>query len=84
MRTIRNIRLWDESPSSKPWTIQQIRTYYKFTSIENDRYTVVRQYLQVMLSARELSYDDLPSNHGSMKNWSSPMAMAFLWRMSPE
>jgi uncharacterized membrane protein (UPF0182 family) len=44
--------------------LQQIRTYYKFIDIDNDRYTINGKYMQVMLSPRELSYDDLPS-----KSW---------------
>ncbi|MDR2018412.1 MAG: UPF0182 family protein [Syntrophobacterales bacterium] len=63
--TIKNIRLWDESPLLKTYSqLQQIRTYYRFHSIDNDRYTIGGEYRQVLLSARELSYDDLPS-----KSW---------------
>jgi len=60
--TIKNVRLWDEAPLLKTYSqLQQIRTYYRFTNIDNDRYTIDGEYRQVMLSARELSYDDLPS-----------------------
>ena len=63
--TIKNIRLWDHAPLLKTYSqLQQIRTYYKFHDVDNDRYTVNGQYTQVMLSPRELSYADLPS-----KNW---------------
>jgi uncharacterized protein len=63
--TMKNVRLWDESPLLKTYSqLQQIRTYYKFNGIDNDRYTINGEYRQVMLSARELSYDDLPS-----KSW---------------
>ncbi len=63
--TIKNIRLWDHAPLLKTYSqLQQIRTYYKFFDVDNDRYTVNGQYSQVMLSPRELSYADLPS-----KNW---------------
>ncbi|MCK9228954.1 MAG: UPF0182 family protein [Syntrophorhabdaceae bacterium] len=63
--TIKNVRLWDESPLLKTYSqLQQIRTYYKFSGIDNDRYTIDGEYGQVMLSTRELSYDDLPS-----KSW---------------
>jgi uncharacterized protein len=62
---MKNIRLWDEAPLLKTYgQLQQIRTYYRFTSIDNDRYMVNGEYRQVMLSARELSYSDLPS-----KSW---------------
>lgn len=60
--TIKNIRLWDHAPLLKTYSqLQQIRTYYRFTDIDNDRYTVNGIYRQVMLSPRELSYADLPS-----------------------
>lgn len=63
--TIKNIRLWDHAPLLKTYSqLQQIRTYYKFFDVDNDRYRVNGQYTQVMLSPRELSYVDLPS-----KNW---------------
>jgi uncharacterized membrane protein (UPF0182 family) len=63
--TIKNIRLWDHAPLLKTYSqLQQIRTYYKFFDVDNDRYMVNGQYTQVMLSPRELSYGDLPS-----RNW---------------
>ncbi|HYV31980.1 MAG TPA: UPF0182 family protein, partial [Candidatus Binatia bacterium] len=63
--TIKNIRLWDHEPLLKTYSqLQQIRTYYKFFDVDNDRYMVNGQYTQVMLSPRELSYADLPS-----RNW---------------
>jgi len=63
--TIKNIRLWDHSPLLRTYSqLQQIRTYYKFADVDNDRYTVNGEYMQVMLSPRELSYNDLPS-----KSW---------------
>ena len=63
--TIKNIRLWDHAPLLTTYSqLQQIRTYYKFFDVDNDRYLVNGRYTQVMLSPRELSYADLPS-----KNW---------------
>jgi uncharacterized membrane protein (UPF0182 family) len=63
--TIKNIRLWDNNPLLRTYSqLQQIRTYYKFTDVDNDRYTINGEYKQVMLSPRELSYSDLPS-----KSW---------------
>ncbi len=60
--TIKNIRLWDHSPLLRTYSqLQQIRTYYKFADVDNDRYTINGEYMQVMLSPRELSYNDLPS-----------------------
>ncbi|HIJ58993.1 MAG TPA: UPF0182 family protein [Nitrospirae bacterium] len=63
--TIKNIRLWDHSPLLRTYSqLQQIRTYYRFADVDNDRYTINGEYIQVMLSPRELSYNDLPS-----KSW---------------
>jgi len=63
--TIKNIRLWDETPLLKTYSqLQQIRTYYRFSGIDTDRYTIGGAYRQVMLAPRELSYNDLPS-----KSW---------------
>jgi uncharacterized membrane protein (UPF0182 family) len=65
LSTIQNIRLWDEEPLLKTYSqLQQIRTYYHFSDVDNDRYTVNNNYLQVMLSPREISYADLPE-----KSW---------------
>ena len=63
--TIKNIRLWDDAPLLKTYgQLQQIRTYYSFKDVDNDRYTLNGEYMQVMLSPRELSSDNLPS-----KSW---------------
>jgi uncharacterized membrane protein (UPF0182 family) len=60
--TIQNIRLWDHRPLLRTFgQLQEIRTYYKFLDVDNDRYTVGGQYRQLMLSARELSYQHLQS-----------------------
>jgi len=63
--TIKNIRLWDNEPLLRTYSqLQQIRTYYRFIDIDNDRYTINGEYRQVMLAPRELSYADLPN-----KSW---------------
>jgi hypothetical protein len=60
--TIKNIRLWDTRPLLATYSqLQEIRTYYKFTDIDIDRYTLNGEYRQVTLSPRELSSQDLPS-----------------------
>ena len=41
--------------------LQEIRTYYKFVDVDNDRYIVNGEYRQLMLSPRELSYQHLQS-----------------------
>ena len=60
--TIKNIRLWDHRPLLVTYAqLQEIRTYYRFVDVDNDRYMVDGQLRQVMLSPRELSYRNLPS-----------------------
>ncbi len=60
--TIKNIRLWNHAPLLQTYSqMQEIRTYYKFVDIDNDRYLINGEYRQIMLSPRELSYSSLPS-----------------------
>ncbi|HET6461314.1 MAG TPA: UPF0182 family protein [Syntrophales bacterium] len=60
--TIKNVRLWDHGPLLQTYgQLQEMRTYYKFISVHNDRYMVNGEYRQVMLSPRELFYQALPS-----------------------
>src|SRR3989338_3522597 len=63
--TIKNVRLWDREPLLSTFSqIQEIRTYYEFASVDNDRYTIDGEVRQIMLSPRELASDSLPN-----KNW---------------
>ncbi len=60
--TIENVPLWNEQPLLDSFgQLQEIRTYYDFMSVDNDRYTINGQYRQIMLSARELNARSLPS-----------------------
>jgi uncharacterized membrane protein (UPF0182 family) len=60
--TLDNVRLWDHQPLLETFgQIQEIRTYYDFTAVDNDRYTIDGQLRQVMLSARELNPAALPN-----------------------
>jgi uncharacterized membrane protein (UPF0182 family) len=59
--TMRNVRLWDHKPLLTTFAqLQEIRTYYDFESVDNDRYWINGQYVQVSLSPRELSSSSLP------------------------
>jgi uncharacterized protein len=59
--TIKNVRLWDHRPLLETYSeLQEIRTYYNFFDVDNDRYTINGEYLQTMLSPRELSSEKLP------------------------
>ncbi len=63
--TIKNIRLWDHRPLLDTFSqIQEIRTYYRFSSVGNDRYMINGEYRQTMLSPRELSTESIPT-----RNW---------------
>ena len=60
--TIKSVRLWDRQPLLDTFgQVQEIRTYYDFASVDNDRYTIDGQYRQIMLSPRELNSESLPS-----------------------
>lgn len=63
--TIKNVRLWEREPLLSTFSqIQEIRTYYEFSSVDNDRYTINNELRQIMLSPRELASDSLPN-----KSW---------------
>ena len=60
--TINNVRLWDHGPLLDTFSqIQEIRTYYEFASVDNDRYVIDGEYRQTMLSSRELNSNSLPN-----------------------
>lgn len=61
--TIDNIRLWDVKPLLASYSqLQEIRTYYKFTDADVDRYLLDGKYQQVMTTAREFDATQLPPN----------------------
>ncbi len=63
--TIKNVRLWDREQLLSTFSqIQEIRTYYEFVSIDNDRYMINDEIRQIMLSPRELASESLPN-----RNW---------------
>lgn len=63
--TIHSIRLWDHEPLLDALKqIQEIRTYYDFVSVDNDRYYSNGELQQFMLSPRELNSAGLPE-----RNW---------------
>ncbi len=65
--TLDNIRLWDwRALQDTLRQIQEIRTYYDFPDVDVDRYRTGGQVRQMMLAARELDVDKLPS---SSRNW---------------
>jgi uncharacterized membrane protein (UPF0182 family) len=60
--TIENVRLWDREPLLQTFgQLQEIRTYYDFVSVDDDRYWIDGNYRQVLLSPRELNAASLPT-----------------------
>jgi uncharacterized protein len=61
--TVRNIRLWDPAVLTRTYQrLQEVRTFYRFTDVDVDRYEVNNETTQILLSARELNPDSLPSD----------------------
>jgi uncharacterized protein len=66
---LQNVRLWDPSLLQLAYKqLQAIRTYYQFADVDIDRYRVNGELRQVLLSARELSIEDLPPES---QNWAN-------------
>jgi hypothetical protein len=60
--TIENVRLWDRDPLLQTFgQLQEIRTYYDFVSVDDDRYWIDGKYRQILLSPRELNVRSLPT-----------------------
>ncbi len=60
--TIDNVRLWDGEPLLRTLgQLQEIRTYYDFVSVDDDRYWIDGKYRQVLLAPRELNPGALPT-----------------------
>ena len=60
--TVENVRLWDRDPLLQTFgQLQEIRTYYDFVSVDDDRYMIDGRYRQVLLSPRELNAQSLPT-----------------------
>ena len=60
--TIDNVRLWETEPlKTTNGQLQEIRTYYDFVDVDNDRYILDGELRQVALSPRELNPAALPA-----------------------
>jgi len=60
--TIGNIRLWERDLLGQTLgQLQEIRTYYDFASVSDDRYVIDGKYRQVHLAVRELNSASLPT-----------------------
>jgi uncharacterized protein len=64
-----NVRVWDPGVLQRALAqLQALRTYYSFNDVDVDRYPIDGQMRQVLLSARELSPQDL---EGKSKTWAN-------------
>ncbi|HTI39056.1 MAG TPA: UPF0182 family protein, partial [Vicinamibacterales bacterium] len=62
--TIENVRLWERDLLKQTFgQLQEIRTYYDFASVSDDRYMIDGRYRQVHVSARELNTASLPTRN---------------------
>jgi uncharacterized membrane protein (UPF0182 family) len=60
--TVDNVRLWERDLLMQTFKqLQEIRTYYDFVSVDDDRYQIDGRYRQVHISARELNSESLPT-----------------------
>lgn len=58
--TVENIRLWDHRPLETTFQqTQALRSYYRFSDVDVDRYTINGRERQVMLAARELDHSGI-------------------------
>ena len=60
--TVDNVRLWERALLQQTFSqLQEIRTYYDFVSVDDDRYIIDGKYRQVHVAARELNSASLPT-----------------------
>ena len=60
--TVENVRLWERALLQQTFSqLQEIRTYYDFVSVDDDRYTIDGRYRQVHIAAREVNSQSLPT-----------------------
>jgi len=66
---LQNVRLWDPAVLQQAYAqLQGIRSYYEFPDVDIDRYEVDGVPRQVLLSARELSLDEIPAQSKTWQN----------------
>ena len=87
--TTDNIRLWDTRPLLESnRQLQQIRLYYEFADADVDRYTLIdddqsTDRRQVLISARELNYEQVPSEAQTWVNEHLVYTHGYGFTMSP-
>ncbi|MGA1863870.1 MAG: UPF0182 family protein [bacterium] len=67
--TIKNVKLWDKNPLRQTYKeLQEMRLYYNFIGVDEDRYTFNNEKTQVMLSVREMDKGNLPQRAQTFEN----------------
>jgi uncharacterized membrane protein (UPF0182 family) len=67
--TMTNVRLWRPDILRENFEgLQRIRQFYAFRDVDVDRYVIGGQRRLVMLSAREISLDQIPGGGGTWQN----------------
>jgi uncharacterized membrane protein (UPF0182 family) len=80
----KHIRLWDHRPLKSTFSqIQEFRLYYDFNGVDVDRYTFGDDYRQVMLSAREINYNEIPQEAKTWVNEKLQFTHGYGMVMSP-
>lgn len=78
------IRLWDHRPLEATYQqLQEFRLYYDFLSVDVDRYHFPNDLRQVMLSAREINYSDIPPKAQTWVNRTLQYTHGYGLAMSP-
>jgi len=68
-QTLSNVRLWDPKIVTSGYTqLQSIRTYYEFPDVDVDRYTIDGRREQVLVGAREMNSEQLPTTSQTWVN----------------
>ncbi len=87
--TVGNIRLWDTRPLLESnRQLQQIRSYYEFADADVDRYSLATEdqattRRQVLISARELDYEQVPTEAQTWVNEHLIYTHGYGFTMSP-
>jgi len=67
--SLKNVKLWDRTPLKQTYSeLQEMRLYYSFANVDEDRYIIDGEKTQTMLSVRELDQDKLPSQAQTFEN----------------
>jgi uncharacterized membrane protein (UPF0182 family) len=80
----KHIRLWDHRPLEATYQqLQEFRLYYDFLNVDVDRYHFPNDLRQVMLSAREIKYSDIPAKAQTWVNRTLQYTHGYGLAMSP-